>query len=579
MNKNIKKVLKSVLKEETYNKLQDNHRQSVRNRKANEKKRDFHQNFREIMEEHKVYVMGDKTITPINIEYLNSGKSEGISCELKFPKGLSMNDLERTTKSLSQNVFGKCMILIEDDDGMHVRFSAIKKWHDTDYTPYLEHEGKKLTASQVFCGYNIMLEPIIIDMASAPHLLITGGSGGGKSKLVEIILTNLALANKPEDLNLYFLQIAKDDNFKFELLKHTKGCVTASSGENKLETLKKSLEMLRHIDTELTERGRLVKDRLGRKSEDINIHIYNKKFPNDKLPVIMLWVDEAASLYKQTSDKVMNKLIKEAQEIIERVASTGRYIGVYLVNVLQRASKEELPREIKINTMNWISFKQVDAGASKVAIGDETSALGLPQRVFAYKAGTEYVGFGKTPFSMWDKNVRSLELQDKIKEDNQAVFNRDYSHWLSYCYIEEVEIVDDNGSVKRQQESINKAKDIKKTKLSDDALKMATDKINNLEEKLTTIEYEKQMNDEVIKKLMEENKNLKKNVNKDIDVEIENTNNDESIIVETTIKNINTIEYVNADKQRTDIVTTAEESNSESSPYKSLDLSALKLKK
>jgi hypothetical protein len=56
---------------------------------------------------------------------------------------------------------------------------------------------------------------------------------------------------------------------------------------------------------------------------------------------------------------------------------------------MQRASKDELPREIKINSMNWVSFNQKDAGASKVAIGDETSAVGLPQRVFAVVAGGE----------------------------------------------------------------------------------------------------------------------------------------------------------------------------------------------
>ena len=562
MNEYIKKALKSVLKEESYKKLQDEHRKSVNDRIAREKIRTFHENFRQIMEEHSVYVSGDKTITPIDIKYLNKGNSEGIVCELKFPKGLSKNDLDKTAKSLAQNVFGKCMVFIEDEDGKHIRFSAIKRWHDIKYEPYIDHNGKSLTASQVFVGYNIMLEPVIIDMAQAPHLMITGGSGGGKSKLVEIIISNLAITNKPEDLNFYFLQVAKNDNFKYELLKHCKGCVTASSGKNKLETLKKSLAMLRYIDNELTKRGRLVKDRLGRKSEDLNIHIYNKKFPKEKLPVIQLWVDEAASLYKKTSDKNMNKLIAEAQDIIERVASTGRYIGIYLINVLQRASKEELPREIKINTMNWISFKQVDAGASKVAIGDEVSALGLPQRVFAYKAGTEYVSFAKTPFTMWDINVKKLESQNKIRIDKQEVFDIAYSHWW-------------NPSIDRQEKSIETAKENNKTKLENDALKIATEKINSLEEKLQTISYEKEMKDEVIKKLMEENKNLKKN-NKE---KIEDNINDDSLLIEETINNINSLEYRNADKQREDVSLNAEENNMDTSPYKSLDLSKLKLKK
>lgn len=562
MNKYVKKALKTVLSEGSYNKLQDSHRQSVRDRIAREKIREFHENFRVIMEEHSIYVSGDRTITPTNIKYLNKEKLEGIVCELRFPKGLSKNDLDKVMKPLTQNVFGKCMVLVEDEEGKHVKFAAIKKWHDVKYNPYLEHEGKQLTASQIFIGYNIMLEPIILDMAHNPHLMITGGTGGGKSKLVEIIISNLAMANEPDDLHFYFLQVAKDDNFKFELLKHCKGCVTASSGKSKMETLTKSLAMLRYIDKIVLERGNLVKDKLGRKSEDLNIHVYNKKFPNEKLPVIQLWVDEAASLYKMTSDKTINKMIKEAQEIIERIASTGRYVGVYLINVLQRASKEELPREIKINTMNWITFKQVDAGASKVAIGDETSALGLPQRVFAYKNGTEYVGFGKTPFTMWDINVKKLESQGKIRVDKQYVFDNAYSHWW-------------NASRNTSYENEELVKTKNKNKIENQALKIATGKINTLEEKVQELSYEIQMNEEVIKRLMDENKELKKN-NTSVDGESITNKAD---VLKDTLDIISSLEYKNADMQREEVSNNIKDNNLESSPYKTLDLSKLKFKK
>lgn len=169
-----KKAKAEALKEEKRKLAEKN---AIEKKKINT----FHENFREIMEAHNIYAMEDNTITPFNIQLLNEGGAEGVSCDLAFPKGLSIDDLtNKTTKALSQNVFGKCMVFIEDDTGKHVSFSAIKQWHDIKYDPYLEHKGKKLTASQIFCGYNIRLEPIVIDMASAPHLMITGGSGGGK---------------------------------------------------------------------------------------------------------------------------------------------------------------------------------------------------------------------------------------------------------------------------------------------------------------------------------------------------------------------------------------------------------------
>lgn len=212
MNKIIKSTLRKVLKDEKYNNLQNNHRRAVINKniakkekliKVEELKKEktakklevkkenkeksltdkkikvFHENFREIMEEHGIYVREDKTITPFNIEYLNQGGAEGMSCDLAFPKGLSPKNLDKVIEPLAQNVYGKCMVFIEDEVDKHVKLSAIKKWHDIKYAPYLEHKKKKLTASQMFCGYNIRSEPIVLDMAKDPHVMITGGTGGG----------------------------------------------------------------------------------------------------------------------------------------------------------------------------------------------------------------------------------------------------------------------------------------------------------------------------------------------------------------------------------------------------------------
>lgn len=393
------------------------------------------------------------------------------------------------------------------------------------------------------------------------------------------------MCNTPDEINFYFLQVAKDDNFKFELLEHCKGCVTSSSCDTKLGTLEKALAMLKHIEKEINRREKLVIDKLGRKSEDINIHIFNKKFPKEKLPVIQLWVDEAASLYKKTNDKKFDDIIKQAQLIIERVASTGRFLGVYLVNVLQRASKDELPREIKINTLNWISFKQVDAGASKVAIGDETSTIGLPQRVFAFKAATEYVSFAKTPFTRWDTNVSLLEKDNKIREDKQEVFDQVYSIWWSK-------------SIDRNKDSINEAKEkAKGNVIENQALKIINNKNADLMEKVNELEYERDQQAETISELLKKNADMLNMLNEqnklvgqmvresasgipitqekvDVITHIDNDDKPEIDIAELAKMN-----YKNADKQRKDVSEEIQKADVSVSPYKKLDLSDIKLNK
>lgn len=391
------------------------------------------------------------------------------------------------------------------------------------------------------------------------------------------MLTNSAAANTPEELNIYVLQLEKDDNFKFELLEHCKGCVTSESTDNKKDTLRKSLAMLKYIDKELSNRGSLVKNRLGRKSEDINIHIYNKKFPKEKLPVIQLWIDEAASMYVKSTDKEMNKMFAECQDIIERIARAGRYIGIYLVNILQRASKEELPRAIKTNTMNWISFRQVDAGASKVAIGDETSALGLPQRVFVFKAGGESISLAKTPFTKWDDNVKYLEKQNKIREDNQDVFDDVYSVWWSR-------------SIDRNKESIAEAKSNSNSKgnvIESKALKMFNDKLTDANEMINEMKYINNQKDETITKLANQVSDLITKLeeqNKIIGRMVKDSATfDPGTIEQIDQISINTSEltptnYKNIDTKK-NAIEELDKSSGGSSPYKNLDLSAFKLNK
>lgn len=187
----VKEILKECMPEDKYLNLQNKYRIKVHNskEKKKEKRREkiniskssqFHEDFRVIMEEKKLYVSGDKTITPKNISILSNGGTDGVVCDLLFPKGLSLKDLSKATNELAQNVYGKCMVFIEDEPNKPVRFSAIKDWHNVPYVPLVVNKGNKLTASQLFVGYNIVMEPVVIDLAENPHLLITGGSGGGK---------------------------------------------------------------------------------------------------------------------------------------------------------------------------------------------------------------------------------------------------------------------------------------------------------------------------------------------------------------------------------------------------------------
>lgn len=460
---------------------------------------DFKENWEELMAQNSIYNKYDKTVTPRNIEVLNNYGAYCIRCDLDYPMGLSPKAIENILTTISANIFGagikSAMIYLEDKEvkgGIVSQLSAVKEWHNIPYTI----EKLKITPSTLFLGYDIALRPITLDMAKAPHMLVTGASGSGKSIFIQIVLTTLAYHCSEKDLELYFIQASKDDNIKFEVLKHCRGCITASSSKNMEERFDKILKMLTYINNVIDERNALVVSKLGRKAPDLNVAVFNKEFPEFKLPVIQLWIDEGATIYKETSDKELNKKVKLVRELAERISATGRSVGVYIINTLQRASKEEMSREIKINTSNWISFKQMDSASSQLAIGDEKSALGLPPRVFACKDGSNsIITMGKTPYSTWTGSIKLLEQKDRVEEkwNDEKYLSSRYVHW---SVEEDDELIDVEGNNK-EKVSIN-------DELIKKEIQMLKSEIEEMNSTIYGLNLEIKSKDMTIKKMKEE---------------------------------------------------------------------------
>lgn len=136
--------------------------------------RRFEKNFIEILFEKGVYNSLDQTITTYNYRIVDKDGAEAITANLAFPKGLSIDDLNRCTESLRQNLYGKCLIVVNEDEN-NVYISAIRKFHSMKYKPVkLSH------ASQMFLGYTIDFKPITVDFSKNPNLLISGSTGSGK---------------------------------------------------------------------------------------------------------------------------------------------------------------------------------------------------------------------------------------------------------------------------------------------------------------------------------------------------------------------------------------------------------------
>lgn len=247
------------------------------------------------------------------------------------------------------------------------------------------------------------------------------------------MVANMAKQWSEEELELYFIQVAKGDNYKFEILKNCKGCVTSSTRTNDKDCLEIALDLLEYLYKELQRREDLIMQSAKRSDEDFNLNIYNKQNPRKKMSALLLLIDEASSLFEVDASmgKEEKALRTRASRICQEIAKRGRSVGFNIIVCQQRATKDELPRAIKINCTNKLTFNQTDKSASVVAIDDEKAALGLLPQVFVYKSGSDKVFYGKTPMSNWTNQIDSIRSKGRIRKDDDDFIKSCYSDWMS----------------------------------------------------------------------------------------------------------------------------------------------------
>ncbi|NMM62073.1 DUF87 domain-containing protein [Clostridium sp. P21] len=228
----------------------------------------------------------------------------------------------------------------------------------------------KVKPYEVFLGISFDGEPIIIDMNELPHLFICGSTGSGKSKLVDHILTSLIYNSSMLQLELYLVQIAKEDLYIYEDMDQVRCFAT---------TIKKTYLMLKHIHEKMIERSSLIIP-LKKRGIAGKITEYNKRNVCIMSTVYVV-IDEFSSLMSKTSDGKQVKEWKSAiMDYLEEIAQIGRSVGVFLILSLQRPTADKLPPFVKAMCNVKISFRQTNKKSSEVALDDD-SALNLEPRM------------------------------------------------------------------------------------------------------------------------------------------------------------------------------------------------------
>ena len=237
--------------------------------------------------------------------------------------------------------------------------------NETKETVYLRSliENQKFSEAKsritTALGRGVAGEPIYLDIAKMPHLLIAGTTGSGKSVCINTMLMSVLYKANPTEVKLVLIDPKKVEFNKYNGIPHLLVPVVYDS--------KKAAGALHWCVTEMERRFDLIESQNVR-----NIEGYNKAVEDDpskeKLTQIVIVIDELADLMMTASDDV--------EASICRLAQKARAAGMHLIVGTQRPSVDVITGLIKANIPSRIAFtvmSQVDsrtiidtAGAEKL---------------------------------------------------------------------------------------------------------------------------------------------------------------------------------------------------------------------
>lgn len=183
----------------------------------------------------------------------------------------------------------------------------------------------------------------IVDISKAPHMLIAGTTGSGKTVFLYSIIVSLLYKHPIEDLEFLIVDPKQTDFVFFEDLPNLYGGHVVVDAEE-------ALEMIQRInDADKEERMQQLRSCRSR-----DIGSYNEKNPDHRMKRLIIIIDEYADLI-QTAE--MQGKRKEFEKFLSMLAQKVRSLGIHLIIATQRPSANIVTGVLKANIPYRISFR------------------------------------------------------------------------------------------------------------------------------------------------------------------------------------------------------------------------------
>jgi DNA segregation ATPase FtsK/SpoIIIE, S-DNA-T family len=297
-------------------------------------------------------------------------------------------------------------------------------------------------------GKTIGGDPVIIDLARTPHMLIAGTTGSGKSVAINTMILSLVYRLRPDQCRLIMVDPKMLELSVYDGIPHLltpvvtdpkKAVVALKWAVREMEERYKRMSKLgvRNIDGY---NARLVEARSKGEELTRTVHtgfdketgkaIYEEeKLDLDPLPYIVIIVDEMADLMMVAG--------KDIEGAVQRLAQMARAAGLHVILATQRPSVDVITGTIKANFPTRVAFQVTSKIDSRTILGEMGAEQLLGQGDMLYMAGGGRISRVHGPFASdeeVEKVVRHLKTQaspeyleavtaEEPSEEDGAVFD------------------------------------------------------------------------------------------------------------------------------------------------------------
>lgn len=238
-------------------------------------------------------------------------------------------------------------------------------------------------------GKDAFGEPVVVDLASMPHMLVAGSTGAGKSVFINSILVSLLIKKSPNQMKLILIDPKQLELALYARLPHlimpviTEAKTAATSLLWACQEMERRYSIMSEFGVRNIEGFNHKLKRAPREIVDKIRKFYEYSTEDTyELPYIVIIVDEFADL-------ILTQKGKDIETHICRLAAKARAAGVHLILATQRPSVDVITGLIKSNFPTRVSFRVTSSTDSRTILNAMGAEKLLGKGDMLYKQGVD----------------------------------------------------------------------------------------------------------------------------------------------------------------------------------------------